>query len=81
MVREDSRQIPGETIYKFLMVFLEYLQINVFVWARVVCGARYYQSALLHCSRAIQKIHMRKIRQDQGPYMMIDLSDFMLRGR
>ena len=49
------------------MVFLQYLQINVFVWARVVCGTRYYQSASVGCSQTIQKIHVRKIEWNQGP--------------
>ena len=44
------------------MVFHQYLWINVFVWALVLCGIRYYQSASWDCSGVIQKIHMRKIR-------------------
>ena len=60
-VREDCRQYEAETMYKFVMVFLEYLRIGQFVWARVLCGARYYQSASVDCSGTIQKIHMRKI--------------------
>ena len=49
-----------------MMVIHEYLRIDVFVWALVVCGIIYYQSASMDCSGAIQKIHMRKIRLDQG---------------
>ena len=48
------------------MVYLRYLRIQEFVWARVLCGARYYQSASVDCSGVIQKIHMRKIRWKQG---------------
>ena len=48
------------------MVIHQYLRIDVFVWALVVCGIRYYQSASMDCSGAIQKIHMRKIRLGQG---------------
>ena len=66
MAREDSRQIPGETIYAFVMVIHQYLWIDQFVWALVVCGIRYYQSASMDCSGAIQKIHMRKIWMIQG---------------
>ena len=48
------------------MVIHQYLWMHVFVWARVLCGIRYYQSAPMDCSGVIQKIHMRKIRLDQG---------------
>ena len=67
-VREDCRQYPGETIYKFVMVYHQYLRIAQFVWARVLCGTRYYQSASLDCSLVIQKIHMREpgVRQGQS---------------
>ena len=65
-VREDCRQYQGETIYAFVMVICPYLWINVFVWALVLCGIRYYQFASLDCSGVIQKIHMRKIRRHQG---------------
>ena len=53
-------------IYTFEMVDLLYLWIYVFVWARVLCGPREYQSASVDCSGVIQKIHMRKIRIVQG---------------
>ena len=65
-VREDCRQYQGETIYAFVMVICSYLWINVFVWALVFCGIRYYQFASQDCSWFIRKIHMRKIRLDQG---------------
>ena len=48
------------------MVIWSYLWIDQFVWALVFCGIRYYQSASMDCSGAIQKIHMRKIRLLQG---------------
>ena len=60
-VREDCRQYEAETMCKFEMVFIKYLRIGQFVWARVLCGTRSYQSASLDCSGVIQKIHMRKI--------------------
>ena len=53
-------------MYTFVVVFHQYLRIHKFVWARVLCGIRYYQSASLDCSGVIQKIHMREIRLDQG---------------
>ena len=81
MVREDSGHIPGETICIFVMVFHQYLRMNVFVWDRVVCGTRYYQCACLDCSGAIQKIHMRKIRLGQGIVHDAGVTDFMIRGR
>ena len=64
--REDSRPRPKKTIYEHLMVFHSDLWINVFVWVRAVCGTRYCCSASARRSGAIQKIHMRKIRRDQG---------------
>ena len=63
---KDCRQYQGETIYTFVMVIHEYLKIDVFVWALVFCGIRYYQSASMDCSGDIQKINMRKIRHGQG---------------
>ena len=54
-------------MYTFVVVFHQYLRIHKFVWARVLCGTRYYQSASLDCSGVIQKIHMRKIEIRQGP--------------
>ena len=48
------------------MVFLEYLRIAVFVWARAVCGTRICCSASARSSGAVQKIHMRKIEWLQG---------------
>ncbi len=58
------------------MVIHQYLWIDQFVWAIVFCGIRYYQSASMDCSGVTQKIHMRKIRRDQGPYMMMDFAEF-----
>ena len=65
-VREDCRQYQAEIMYNFVMVFHQYLRIGQFVWARVLYGTRYYQSASLDCSGVIQKIHMRKIEVGQG---------------
>ena len=53
-------------MYIFVMVFLQYLRIGEFVWALALLGTRYYQCASVDCSGTIQKIHMRKIRLDQG---------------
>ena len=48
------------------MVFLIYLGIAVFVWARAVCGTRIDCCAAVDCSGTAQKIYLRKIRQVQG---------------
>ena len=55
------------------MVIHEYLKIDVFVWALVFCGIRYYQSASMDCSGAIQKIQMRKIRRQQGQVHLTEI--------
>ena len=63
------------------MVFHQYLKLYVFVWARVFCGIRYYQSAPMDRSGVIQKIHIRKIRLDQD---LVNIRDYqsaaLLRG-
>merc|ERR1712005_75816 len=64
--KEDCRPRPKKTIYTIWSVFLQYLWIFVFVWARIFCGTRKHQSASVDCSGIIQKIHMRKIRRHQG---------------
>ena len=79
--RDEGRVRPGETKYTFVMVFLEYLWMHVFVWARVFCGTRYYQSASVDCSGTIQKIHIRKIRRGQGIVHDGHVADIMIRGR
>ena len=66
--RFDSRPRPKKTIYDFVMVFHQYLEIAQFVWDRAVCGARYWVGAGCGCSGVAQKIHMRKIRLYQGPW-------------
>ena len=40
----------GETIWGFVMVYHQYLWINVFVWPLVFCEPRYGQSASMDCS-------------------------------
>ena len=65
-VREDCRQYQGETLYILDVVYHQYLWIDKFVWARVLCGTRYYQYASLDCSEIIQQILMRKIQMGQG---------------
>ena len=79
--REDSMPRLKKTIYTVRLAFHPYLWINVFVWARVLCGTRKHQSASVDRSGVIQKIHMRKIRLDQGIVHDVDMTDFMLRGR
>ena len=54
-VGEDCRQYEAETMCNFVMVFHEYLRIGQFVWALVLLGTRYYQSASVDCSGVIQK--------------------------
>ena len=80
-VREDCRQYQGETICTFGMVICRYLWILVFVWALVFSGLRYYQSASIECNGVTQKIHMRKIEVDQGLVSIMEMIDFMIRGR
>ena len=80
-VREDCRQYQGETIYAFVIVIYRYLWILVFVWALVFSGLRYYQSASIECNGVTQKIHMRKIEVDQGLVSIMEMIDFMIRGR
>ena len=46
--------------------FHQYLRIGQFVWARVLCGTRYYQYASLDCSEVMWKIHMRELEVGQG---------------
>ena len=59
----------------FVMVFYQYLMIGEFVWARVLCGTRYYQSASVDCSGVIQKINAQKIRRYQG---LVHDEDFLI---
>ena len=73
--REDCRPRPGETICRIWSVFHQYLWINVFVWARVLCGTRKYESASVDCSGVIQKINMRQIRLHQG---LVHDEDFLI---
>ena len=54
-------------MYTIWSVFHPYLWIFVFVWARAVCGARYWVGADCGCRTVVQKIHMRKIEVNQGP--------------
>ena len=68
-------------MYIFVMVFHEYLRIGQFVWDLVLLGTRYYQSASVDCSGVIQKIHMRELGVGQGIVSMIQMTDFMIRGR
>ena len=53
-------------MYIFWSVFHPYLGIGQFVWARALCGTRYYQSASVDCSGDIRKIHVREIEVNQG---------------
>ena len=62
----DSRPRPKKTICTFGCVFHQYLAIAQFVWDRAVCGARYWVGTGCGCSGVAQKIHMRKIRRQQG---------------
>ena len=80
-VREDCRPRPKKTMYISVMVSLQYLRIPTIVWARVLLGARYYQSASVDCSGVIQKIHMREIEVHQGIACMMKMIHFMIRGR
>ena len=48
------------------MVFLDFLGIDQFVWARVFCELRIRCCASVDCGGVAQKIHMRKIALNQG---------------
>ena len=47
--REDCRQYEAETMYKCLSFYHQYLRIHKVVWARVLCGTRYYHCASFDC--------------------------------
>ena len=63
------------------MVFHQYLRIGQFVWALVLCGTRYYQSASVDCGGVILRIHMMEIEVRQGIVSMMKMIDFMIGGR
>ena len=67
--------------YKKWSVFHQYLWIFVFVWARAVCGTRYWVGACGGYRAAVQKIHMRKIECGQGPAHDANFADFRIWGR
>ena len=48
------------------MVFLDFLGIDQFVWARVFCELRIGCCAPVDCSGVARKIHTRKIKWYQG---------------
>ena len=48
------------------MVFHQFLWIDQFVWALVLCGLRIRHCASVDRSGTIGKIHMREIEVDQG---------------
>ena len=68
-------------MYIFVMVFHQYLRIGQFVWDLVLLGTRYYHCALVDCSGVIQKIHMRELEVRQGIVSVMEMTDFMIRGR
>ena len=63
------------------MVIGTYLWILVFVWALVFCEPRYDQSASIECNGVTQRIHMREIEVHQGLVSIMEMIDFMIRGR
>ena len=75
MAGEIAGQDPAKLYIRLGRVFHQYLWIDQFVWARVVCGPRKHQSASVDCSGVIQKIHMRKIDLDQG---LVHDGDFLI---
>ena len=79
--RQDCRQYQGETIYTSEMVICRYLWILVFVWALVSSGLRYYQSASIECNGVTQKIHLREICAGHGLVSIMEMIDFMIKGR
>ena len=69
MIYDRQGRLQARTRRNYVYIcdgFFEYLRIGQFVWARVLCGTRYYHSASMDCSGTIQKIHMRKIQVSQG---------------
>ena len=75
MAGKIAGQRPAKLYVKMLWFFHQYLWIFVFVWARVFCGTRKYQSASVDCSGVIQKINTQKIRRDQG---LVHDEDFLI---
>ena len=63
---EDCRPRRKTTICKHVMVFLRFLGMHQFVWAGSLCGTRIEYLAAVDFSGTIQKIHMRKIKLQQG---------------
>ena len=53
-------------MYKDWYGFHRYLWMDVFFWARALCGTRIGCCASVDCSGVIRKIHVRKIRLIQG---------------
>ena len=64
---------PVKLYMRLWWVFLQYFWMHLFVWARVVCGTRSYQSASVGCSQIIQKIHMRKIERQLDIVNMVEM--------
>ena len=79
--QEDCRPRPGKTMCRIWSVFHQYLWVFVFVWARAVCGTRYWVGAGCGCRAVLQKINMRKIEVGQGPAHDAHLTDFRIWGR
>ena len=65
--RVECRQQWAETIWAVWSAFRPYLWIDVFVWARAVCGGRYGHGASSGCNRVSRNIHTGKIWPPQGP--------------
>ena len=62
--RQQAR--TQENYMQKLVGFQRFLWIDQFVWARALCEIRISCPAAVDCSGTIRKIHMRKIRRDQG---------------
>ena len=79
--KEDCRPGPKKSICKSLMVFHQFLEIAVFVWARALCGTRICCSAAVGCSGVFQNILMSEIEADQGIIIIVNWKNFYVWGR
>ena len=80
-VRENCRQHSTETMCMFVMAFHQYIRIGKFVCALVLFAKRYYQSASVDCSGAIDRIHMKELKVRKEIASMMKMIAFMPRGR
>ena len=67
LLRQGRLQAQTQQNYIHVLVsFHSYIWINVFVWARALCGTRIRCCDSVDYNGAIRKIHERKFRLDQA---------------